>query len=144
MKRKEVWNAAILAAARVRVKAARQGVWLTAAVLGKYPSCVESVGQDWMAWLDAGLIDYAVPMNYTEDGARYASYVAQQAKSKVRARKIISGIGVTANESRLGAVQVMEQVNVARRAGLAGVAFFDLDYTLVNDILPYLRLGLFR
>ena len=28
--------------------------------------------------------------------------------------------------------------------GAAGVAFFDLDYTLVNDILPYLRLGLFR
>jgi len=132
-----------VAAARARVRASRQGVWLTAAVLGKYPSCVDSVGQDWMAWLDSGLIDYAVPMNYTEDGARYASYVAQQAKSKARARKIISGIGVTANESRLGAVQVMEQVNVARRAGLAGVAFFDLDYSLVAQILPYLKMGMF-
>ena len=33
---------------------------------------------------------------------------------------------------------------IARKAGAAGVAFFDLDYTLVNDILPYLRIGLFK
>ena len=56
----------------------------------------------------------------------------------------MSGIGVTAIESRLGVRQVIDQVNIARRNGAAGVAFFDLDYTLVNDILPYLRIGLFR
>ncbi len=132
-----------VAAARTRVKSARPRAWLTAAVLGKYPSCVDSVGQDWMGWLDAGLIDYAVPMNYTEDRARYASYVAQQGRSKPRARKIISGIGVTANESRLGPMQVIDQLNIARQAGLAGVALFDLDYSLVTQIMPYLRLGAF-
>jgi len=132
-----------VAGARARVKAARPGAWLTAAVLGKYPSCVDSVGQDWMGWLDAGLIDYAVPMNYTEDNARYLSYVAQQGRSKARARRIISGIGVTANESRLGPIQVISQVKTARDAGLAGVALFDLDYSLVTQILPYLRLGIF-
>ena len=134
---------AFVAGARARVKAARPGAWLTAAVLGKYPSCVDSVGQDWMGWIDAGLIDYAVPMNYTEDGARYASYVAQQGRSAARARKIISGIGVTANESRLGPLQVMNQVNMARQANLAGVALFDLDYSLVTKILPYLCMGMF-
>ena len=41
-------------------------------------------------------------------------------------------------------VDCIDQVKIARKAGAAGVAFFDLDYTLVNDILPYLRLGLFR
>ncbi len=132
-----------VAAAKTRVKGVRPNAWFTAAVLGKYPSCVDSVGQDWMAWLDAGLIDYAVPMNYTEDNTRYSSYVAQQGKSKSRARKIISGIGVTANESRLGPVKVIDQVNIARKAGLAGVALFDLDYSLVTQVLPYLRLGAF-
>jgi hypothetical protein len=57
---------------------------------------------------------------------------------------VVVGIGVTAIESRLDTRQVIDQVNEARRCGAAGVAFFDLDYTLVNDILPYLRLGLFR
>ncbi len=132
-----------VAGARARVKAARPGAWLTAAVLGKYPSCVDSVGQDWMGWLDKGLIDYAVPMNYTEDKARYAGYVKVQGGSRARAKRIISGIGVTANESRLGPAQVIDQVNLARQAGLAGVAFFDLDYSLVTQILPYLRMGMF-
>lgn len=132
-----------VAGARSRVKAVRPGAWFTAAVLGKYPSCVDSVGQDWLAWIDQGLVDYAVPMNYTEDNARYSAYVAQQVKSKARARRIISGIGVTANESRLGPVQVIDQINIARRAGMAGVALFDLDYLLATQILPCLKLGLF-
>jgi hypothetical protein len=82
-------------------------------------------------------------MNYTEDKARYAGYVKVQGGVKARAKRIISGIGVTANESRLGPVQVIDQVNLARQAGLAGVALFDLDYSLVTQILPYLRMGMF-
>ena len=39
-------------------------------------------------------------------------------------------------------MKVIDQINVARRAGLAGVAFFDLDYTLAAEILPVLRLGM--
>ncbi len=61
-----------------------------------------------------------------------------------RSGRGVSGIGVTAIESRLGVRQVIDQVKLARQAGAAGVAFFALDYTLVNDILPYLRLGLFK
>ena len=129
---------------RKRLRAARPGTWLTAAVLADHPSCVASVGQDWPAWIDAGLVDYAVPMNYVEKRARYAALVAQQGHVKTRARHIIGGIGVTANESKLSAAQVVEQVNLARKAGFAGVALFDLDDTLVESILPVLRLGLFR
>lgn len=70
--------------------------------------------------------------------------MAQQCRTPAHARKVISGIGVTANESRLSPRQVIDQVRVARKCGAAGVAFFDLDYVLVNDVLPYLRLGLFK
>ena len=54
----------------------------------------------------------------------------------------IVGIGVTANESRLDARQVIDQINLVRRYGLAGEALFDLDATLEKSILPYLRLGM--
>ena len=51
---------------------------------------------------------------------------------------------MTANESKLSAAQVVDQINLARQAGFAGVALFDLDDTLVESIFPVLRLGLFR
>ena len=129
---------------RKRLRATRPDAWLTAAVLADHPSCVTSVGQDWPAWIDADLVDYAVPMNYVEKRSRYATLVAKQGSAKTRARHIIGGIGVTANESKLSAEQVVEQVNLARQAGFAGVALFDLDDTLVESVFPVLRLGLFR
>ena len=125
--------------ARRRVK---RPLWLTAAVLGKYPSCVAAVGQDWVGWIDSNTVDYVVPMDYTESDARFETFVRQHAESRRRASKVIAGIGVTANESRLDAKQVIGQINIARRHGLAGVALFDLDTTLEKSILPYLRLGI--
>lgn len=129
---------------RHRQRAARPRMWLTAAVLPSCPSCATSVGQDWQSWLDRGLVDYAVPMTYVEDPAKYAALLARQANTPARAKHILSGIGVTANESVLSPVQVVDQVNAARRAGVAGVALFDLDRTLSERVLPVLRAGLFR
>lgn len=136
--------AAFVAKARARVKRVRPSVVFTTAVFGKYPSCIAAVGQDWESWLDAGIVDWIVPMNYLEDNAKYTAFVRQQCRTPSHAKKVVSGIGVTAIESRLGVRQVIDQVKLARQAGAAGVAFFDLDYTLVNDILPYLKLGLFK
>jgi len=116
--------------------------WLTTAVLGKYPSCVASVGQDWVGWVDMGLVDYVVPMDYTESSAKFEEYVRQHAANRKCAIRTIAGLGVTANESRLDARQVIDQVNLARKYGLAGVSLFDLDTTLEKQVLPYLRLGL--
>lgn len=133
-----------VAQARMKVKSARPSVIFSTAVFGKYPSCISAVGQDWESWLDAGLVDWMVPMNYVENGSKYASLVSNQCRTESHARKLVSGIGVTAIESRLNVRQVIDQIRTARQHGAAGIAFFDLDYTLVNDILPYLRLGLFR
>ena len=128
-----------VAEARRRVKRPR---WLTTAVYGKYPNCIGSVGQDWYGWLESGIVDYVVPMDYTESRDTLAALYAQQASPKSHARRTIVGIGVTANESRLNARQVIEQINMARGYGFAGEALFDLDTTLEKSILPYLRLGI--
>ena len=128
-----------VAEARRRVKRPR---WLTTAVYGKYPACVASVGQDWYGWLETGTVDFVVPMDYTESRETLASLFAQQAVPKSHARRTIVGIGVTANESRLDARQVIDQINLSRAYGFAGVSLFDLDTTLEKSILPYLRLGI--
>ena len=131
-----------VAEARRRLASARPGLVLSTAVYGKYPSCVEAVGQDWESWIGAGIVDYVVPMDYTESTAKFDEWVRSQGRTPRQARKVIAGIGVTASESRLDAAQVIDQIKAARRAGLAGFALFDLDATLENDILPVLNLGI--
>ncbi len=126
-------------AARQRV---RRPAWLTTAVLGKYPACIASVGQDWDSWLRTSVVDYVVPMDYSNDSKKFASYLQQHAAIKSHARRTIVGIGVTANESRLSARQVIEQINLVRKYNLPGVALFDLDRTLETQILPALKLGI--
>ena len=128
-------------AAHKAMKREAPGKVLTAAVFGKYPSCLDAVGQDWESWLTIGLVDYVVPMNYTEDKSKYNEWLEQQTRTRKQALKIVSGIGVTAAESRLDAVQVIDQIQAARRAGCAGFALFDLDTTLRQEILPTLRMG---
>ena len=120
----------------------RRPRWLTTAVYGKYPNCIASVGQDWYGWLDSGIVDYVVPMDYTASRDVLVSLFAQHAAPKTHARRTIVGIGVTANESRLDARQVIDQINLSRAYGFAGVSLFDLDTTLEKSILPYLRLGI--
>lgn len=135
---REAKISSFVTAARAKAKGARPTAWFTVAVLGKYPSCVDSVGQDWKAWLNAGIVDYIVPMNYSAEAARYLSLVSVQSQSRAHARRTISGIGVTANELNLTARQVNWQIVTARAAGMAGVAFFDLDETLVR-LFPAIR-----
>ncbi len=123
-------------------RAVPKSKWLTTAVLGKYPACVASVGQDWTVWLDKEIVDYVVPMDYTEDLEKLNSFFVQHAESRERAGKIIVGLGVTANESRLGPEGVIREINLSRKYPFAGVALFDLDIYLEKNIFPYLKLGI--
>lgn len=128
-----------VAKARLRVK---RPCWFTVAVYGKYPRCVDTVAQDWEAWLDARLVDYVVPMDYCESDLKFVELLTWQGMNRRNAARTIVGIGVTANESRLGPKDVIRQLNLVRRFGFAGVSLFDLDVTLEKNILPYLRLGI--
>ena len=133
---------ALVADIRTMQRRRAPGKLVTAAALGKYPTCIESVGQDWMSWLECGYIDYAYPMNYMEDMAKYTELLSVQLKKRNVATRVVGGIGVTAAESRLEADDVIDQINALRSGRAAGFALFDLDTTLVKDILPVLRLGL--
>jgi uncharacterized lipoprotein YddW (UPF0748 family) len=131
-------------ACRAVVRAANPRLELSAAVYGTYPSCVRSVGQEWAEWLRDGTLDFACPMNYTEDPARFQRYLElqMQAVGPGLAGRVLPGLGVTASESRLSAVQTIDQVVLARRAGAGGFALFALNPELAEGVLPALRLGL--
>ncbi|MEG1788176.1 MAG: family 10 glycosylhydrolase [Kiritimatiellia bacterium] len=123
------------------MKRERPKVQLSVAVYGKYPACVDSVGQDWLSWLRTGLVDYALPMNYTEDLTTLGDWIGTQTKDPRLASRIVSGIGVTAAESRLSPIDVLHQIDIARKSKCSGFALFDLDETLRKKILPILSQG---
>lgn len=123
----------------LRLKA--PGVQISAAVFGKYPACTDSVGQNWISWLRTGLIDMALPMNYTENMGALEDWLGTQTADPRIAAKIVSGIGVTAAESRLGPIEVLRQIETARKKKCKGFALFDLDEMLRQRILPVLSVG---
>ncbi|MBA4387340.1 MAG: hypothetical protein C0404_05125 [Verrucomicrobia bacterium] len=124
------------------VKEARPDVKVSAAVYGRYPLCIDSVGQDWAEWLRKGYVDFVCPMDYTADMEKFGVYIqGQMALDGIKA-KIYPGIGVTATESRLDAVQVVDQVRALRGAGAGGFALFELNKVLEKETLPVLGLGL--
>jgi len=139
------WRAARIAdavqACRTWLRANRPNVKLSAAVYGKYPACVDSVGQDWLSWLRTGLVDQAVPMNYTESLPKLRDWLGTQTADPRLAAKIVCGLGVSATESRLGPIDVLRQIDAARQAKCAGFALFQLDDTLRSRILPVLSSG---
>lgn len=124
------------------IRANKPHITLSAAVYGKYPSCVDSVGQDWISWLRTDLIDTALPMNYTESETRLMDWLGTQTSDPRIASRIISGIGVTAAESRLTPIQVLHQIDIARKMKCRGFALFDLDENLRTRILPVLLQGI--
>ncbi len=133
---------AFVRSVRERVREINPRIKISAAVWGNYPSCIDSVGQDWAVWLRKNYVDFVCPMNYTTDASRFAALThGQLALSGARGR-VYPGLGVTADESQLRPDQVIEQVASARRLGAAGFMLFDLSYTLREDALPALRWGL--
>ena len=128
--------AQFVAEARRQVK---RPMWLTAAVYGKYPNCIAAVGQDWPRWLDFDIVDFVVPMDYSATDAKFEELLRQQASPSVKAKRTIAGIGVTATGMNLKSAQVIRQIQLVRRYGLAGQSLFDLDETLEKSVLPELR-----
>ena len=134
------WRAAqvegAVEAVAAAVRRARPDAALSAAVYGKHPSCVNAVGQDWVAWVKRGRVDHVAPMNYTGDLGAFEALLREQIAQVPRA-KLVAGIGATSFEANLDAVQVLRQMEVASKLGVRGVALYSLEPRL----LPPLRLA---
>ncbi|MGA0334244.1 MAG: glycoside hydrolase family 10 protein, partial [Kiritimatiellia bacterium] len=45
---------------------------LSVAVWGAWPDCADAQGQDWPVWCKEGLVDWIIPMNYTDNPDQFA------------------------------------------------------------------------
>ena len=122
--------------AHKRLRTLRPDLKLSAAVFSDYPPCVKHVGQDWVAWAEAGYIDFLCPMIYTDDDSRFAHLVKRQLELSQKRIPIYPGIGATTSRVALTPDRVVGQIHIARQAGGAGFAIFDYSSDTAGEIIP--------
>ena len=135
---------AFVAEARQRLKTVAPSMKLSCAVYGSPAPDGGNIAQDWPSWLTKNLVDFLVPMNYTESPATAAAWLKAQTSLPGAPGRIWSGIGVTADESRLDAASTARQIALARQYNCPGFVLFSLNDTLAREILPPLRQGPLR
>ena len=90
-----------------------------------YPDAAEASSrrlQDWRTWLDRGLLDVICPMAYATDVTGFTEQIAA-ARAGAGARPLWAGIGAY----RLSPSQTIENIQIARRLGAAGIVLFSYD-----------------
>ncbi|MGD9496525.1 MAG: glycoside hydrolase family 10 protein [Armatimonadota bacterium] len=117
------------------VRAIKPDCKISAAVFGSYPACRESVGQDWVHWIEQGWLDFVCPMDYTTSDAGFASLVANQMSLVGGRIPLYPGIGawrlVTPD-------RVAGQVRIARQVGADGFIVFNYSRDLAESVGPAL------
>ena len=116
--------------------AAHEGIDVSAAVEAKYPDCLYTQAQDWVAWAEVGAIGYLFPMSYT-NSLRFVLKRAISHLSLVGDRaRLWEGIGVptakkTLIEGEERTESLIEQIRGVLAEGVQGVTLF--EYRLLSD-----------
>ncbi len=108
----------------------RPDLELSAAVLPWADRAYLSAFQDWRGWLDEGLVDAVVLMNYSRDGRLVDQDNRAALPFRGPGRKILAGLGAYVMTHDLKALEA--QIDTSYEAGLDGVVLFSYD-ALVED-----------
>jgi uncharacterized lipoprotein YddW (UPF0748 family) len=105
-------------------RAQRPGLEMSAAVWTYADRAYFVLGQDWRAWLEAGSLDFAVPMSYTIDD-RVLRYQAEHFAGRPDGARIWVGLGswLFAKEP----ARARGQVAIVLDAGVRNLALFTYD-----------------
>lgn len=122
-------------------KAYDPDVRISAAVIGDYSVAFGSVGQDWVDWIDRGIVDQLNPMDTTPDYDRFRGLVSEQLAYADGRIPIYPGIGVSNDATHLAPDEAIAQVLITRDLGTGGYIMFNFTQDLVLDTLPALGKG---
>jgi uncharacterized lipoprotein YddW (UPF0748 family) len=106
------------------VKARRPDLLVSAAVFPNIEDARSNRFQEWPRWLRQGILDVAVPMAYTDDLQAFQKYVGEAVRVAGGKQRVWAGVGIFVTDLD-GA---LAQIEVARRAGTAGVVLFSYDW----------------
>jgi uncharacterized lipoprotein YddW (UPF0748 family) len=110
---------------------------ISAAVFSSYPWCAESVAQDWVAWVDAGYLDFICPMDYTASHTEFRVKVTTQLAQVQGKIPCYPGIGLLKG---LGPVGAMRQIQICRELGAGGFVIWSV-YPAYIDTYSYLGMS---
>ncbi len=110
------------------VKARRPEVVVSAAVVADAEEARVHRFQDWAAWLEEGILDIAVPMAYTTDGARFDRMIAGARGAAGERRRVWAGIGAWLN----GLDGTLGEIDVARARDVGGLVLFSYDWAITE------------
>ncbi|MCD6352151.1 MAG: family 10 glycosylhydrolase [Armatimonadetes bacterium] len=117
-------------------------VKVSAAVFGYWDGARDSVGQDWVKWIDEGLLDFVCPMDYIPNNASLRRLVQKQVKWVGGRIPLYVGLG----EWRLrDTAHLIYQINMTRELGADGFVLFHYNHSEITDRrMPLLRLATTR
>ena len=131
----------LVAAVSRRAKAVLKDVKISAAVFGSYPSCRDSVGQDWVLWAKSGYVDFLCPMDYTAGDMGFQALIKNQQRLLDGSVPIYPGIGASATGIVLSPARVVGQIHHARKLGAGGFTIFNLGSRGSDAIVHGFGLG---
>lgn len=111
---------------------------ISAAVFSRYPDCRTGVGQDWVAWVKAGYLDFLCPMDYTQSDMEFTNMVSSQMELVEGRIPVYPGIGAWRLNT---ADRVVSQILAARALKAQGFTVFDLSEGAIKEIVPGIGLG---
>lgn len=125
-----------------QARKARPGIFISAAVFPEPALSRETLGQDWPAWVERGLLDFVVPMNYTSSSEELARWVREQSERIAGRVPLVSGLGVSAGRVTLDdPAELLQQISTSRKSGADGYAIFQMDSEFMERHLPLVAAG---
>lgn len=122
-------------------KAHDPDVKISAAVFGDYDQAYGNVGQDWVDWIDRGIVDHLHPMSTTPDYDRFRELITTQLSLSAGRVPTYPGIGVSNDATHLMPDAAIAQVLITRQEGTGGFIMFQYDEDFGEFTLPALGLG---
>ena len=114
-----------------RAKVIKPTAQVTAAVLSS-PQAADAAYQDWPRWLRERIVDYVVPMAYTEDNRVLTADIAQWKRLDPTLARIMPGLAVYQQRGTLAVTRdanlVRSQHQLCRQQGARGCVYFSLQY----------------
>ena len=128
-------------AAGKRVRGIDPAMQVSAAVFAYAGRAYSSYFQDWRRWMEEGLLDFVVPMNYNTDSRR-VKYQTQVAVSSAGKGKVYIGLGAYMLTKKPEVL--LSQIRDAMGLGAGGVVLFSYDAMLKSPpLFPLLRQRVF-
>lgn len=128
-----------------RATAIKPAVKISAAVFANRSDAADYRFQDWEAWLRAGILDFAVPMNFALDSRVFLTKSEETSSLSNTGRAIYMGQG----GYKMSADAAVDQIAMAKSAGYSGVVVYSYAYCSIPrgddavSLMDALKAGLF-